>query len=249
MLVYEIDNVLYSDAEVFGENKPVFCMPLPSDDAIDFQISVDDGIVPELWALVDNEVVYKLPPTLIEDNYYWLLSLPAYPLLFNKCVSFIIIDTVSQEANKGAYNSVILESEPVCINAFHDSLIKVTYRNSEEYDTVLFDGNYTGILYIPATFIQEPLKEESKTYIRSNGQTVKLSSRQYSNYFVKTDYLPRYFHEIISLILSLDNVIFDTTLMVSNEGYTYTNVERYSLSQGGVVLSRALYNKLNSNCS
>lgn len=248
MLVYEIDNILYEDSEVYGENTPVFCMPLPSDDTIDFQIAVDPGVIPELWA-IDDSVLYKVTGIPTGENYYWSLSLPAYPLLFNKCISFLIVDTVSQEANEGATNSVILESEPVCINAFHDSLIKVTFRNNEPYDTVLFDDNYTGIVYLPATLIQEPLKEESKTYVKSNGQAVKLSSRQFSNYAVKTDYLPRYFHEIISLILSLDNVVFGTTLMVSNEGYTFTNVERFSLSQGGVNLQRALYNKLNSNCS
>lgn len=248
MLVYEIDNVLYSDLDVYGENKPDFCMPIPSDEVLPFQIQVEDGVIPELWAIANDETIYKIAGTLLGSNYYWSLSLPSYPLLFNKCITFLIVDTTTTDADEGVVNDVILESEPLCINSGHDSIVKVSYRNNEPYDTILFDENYTGIFYIPATLIQNPLKEESKEYIRSDGSTVKLSSRQYSIYDFKTDYLPRYMHEIFALILSLDSVVFNTTAMVG-DSYTFSNIERFALSQGGVNLTRTLYNKLNSNCS
>ena len=249
MVVDQIDNILYGDAPVFGENAPAFWMPFPNDDIIDFQISCDNDVAPYLWIVKNNTVIYKLPPFMVGVNYAWAVDPATYPLLKESCFTFLIVNNVQYNANKGTGMNVILESEPILMSAHHDSLIKITVRNNETYDSMVFDNNYFAHTFINATLIQDALKEEAKTYIKSNGQEIKLSSRQFSNYALKTDYLPRYFHEHMALILSLDYVVFGTTLMVAKEGYSYTNIERYSLSQGGVNLQRALYNKLNSNCT
>ena len=248
MLVYEIDNVLYQDQIVSGEWRPSFAMPLPANDVINFQIQVESPANPQLWCMIGTSVIYTVNPTTIDSNYVWSLTLSEYPNLVDKCVQFLIVDLNQYDATNGVEQAILLESEPIGINSYNESLIKISYINNESYDTITFDDNYIGYFYLPATLIQEPNTEESTVYMQSNGQNVKLTSRQFSSYSLKTDYITRYMHEIFALVLSLDSINFNATLMVAKDAYSYSNIERFALSQGETKLTRALYNKLNTNC-
>ena len=122
------------------------------------------------------------------------------------------------------------------------------YTNNEIFDTVSYSG-YTGYAYIASQLGQDYQFEESTTvYEQSNGVIQKLSARLKDKRKLLTDYMPKFEHEKLSLILMQDNISINGESFVKNNEYTVSPINRYALSQGSTLLNNSIYNFVNSSC-
>jgi hypothetical protein len=242
-------DTLYQFTNILGVEKPTFKQPYPTWGVFVTQIQYDGANTPYLGFFDENNtVVYEQLGTSQGDNLYkWSFDLSIYTNLYDKCLHAYIY-TNQQNISEPEPIDVLAESESISVSTLNNDVLLLTYTNNEIFDTIDYT-NYTNYTYVNAQLGQDYNFEETSTvYERSNGSIQKLSATLKDNRIFLTDYLPRYFHEKLSLAFMHDNVSINNETFVKNSEYAIKAIERYALSQGSTTLSRSNYNYVNSNC-
>jgi hypothetical protein len=243
-------DTLYPFTKIIGVEKPIYLQKYPTWGTFVTQCQYDGLSTPYLGFFdEDNNVIYELLGTSMGSNLYkWSFDLSIYTNLYDKCLHTYIY-TNQQNVVDNLPIDAIAESELLQVSSkYNDLVLQFQYTNNEVFDTVSYSG-YTGYAYIASQLGQDYQFEESTTvYEQSNGVIQKLSARLKDKRKLLTDYMPKFEHEKLSLILMQDNISINGESFVKNNEYTVSPINRYALSQGSTLLNNSIYNFVNSNC-
>jgi len=242
-------DTLYQFTNIIGVENAPFTQTYPTWGVFNTQIQYDGENTPYLGFFDENNtVVYELLGTSLGNNLYkWSFDLSIYTNLYDKCLHAYIY-TNQQNISTPEPIDVLAESESILVSVINNDVNQIEYSNNEIFDTIDYT-NYTNYAYVFAQLGHDYNYEENTTvYEKSNGGIVKLSATLKDKRIFLTDYLPKYFHEKLSLAFMHDNLLIDGESFVKNSEYQLTPIDRFSLSQGSTTLSRSNYNYVNSNC-
>ena len=242
-------DTLYPYQKIVGVEIAPYQQPYPTWGTFVTQIQYDGGSVPYLGFFDENNtLIYENLGTLCgTDLYKWSYNLNNYTNLYNKCLHAYIY-TNQQNIVEPLLIDILAESELLYIGVKYNQVAELIYTNDEIFDTVDY-SSYTGIAYVSTQFGHEyNFEETSTTYEKSDGSILKLSSTLSDKRNFLTDYIPRFEHERLNLAFMQDSVLINGESFVKKSEYTIKPIDRYSLSQGGTILSTSNYNFVNSNC-
>jgi hypothetical protein len=223
--------------------------PFPSWGFLDVQIESELTNLYLGWFDCNSVLVTEFSLTQSGNVHYRNIELANLDVHFDK----IIFAKIYQYQRSGIFENVIVGldlaiSEPFVVSEFYENIQEVQYSNNEPYDSMNFNvGSFVSRAYFRMTYNQPKYIENQKTYLKSNGQTVKLSSRLERKKQYLSEYQPDYRIELLSKINSLDSIQINGDSVGHNES-EITNPDKYSLSQIGATYTEQLYNFVNSNC-
>lgn len=138
-------------------------------------------------------------------------------------------------------------SEPFKITKFEEDMQEIQYQNNEPFDELDFSNNFSLKAYYRMIAESPNFEEEGKVYLKSNGQTQRLTGRLLKKTKYNSEYQPNYRNELLSKINILDKLLINQVEVVASDS-EIENVNKYSLSQFSTIYSNVNYNFINSNC-
>lgn len=229
---------MYNQIDSFAYHNKAFFQKLGTDADLSIQFDATTNLPVEFYDF-DNNLIYSVKSQNFGENQVLNINLSSYPNLHNRCF-YIFIQDVNDN----------IVSEPISCNDIHkESLLKFEYWNNEKFDEVVFgNGSFKHIKYIESYFLEQTFEEEVKTYKKSNGSTIKLASRLLAKNNLKIGYVPKYFHLANALLFMHDNILINGVEYVKTEGYEIEYQQNYGLATAKTVLTKTVFNYLNSNC-
>jgi len=223
--------------------------PFPSWGYFDVQIESTLSNLYIGWFDCDSVLVTEFALTKVGDIHYRNIELTPLDARFDK----ILFAKIYQNQRSGTFDNLLIGpdlaiSEPFIISEYFENIQEIQYSNNEPYDSMVFNvGNFVSRAYFKMTYNQPKYTENQKVYRKSNGQTVKLSSRLERKKQYLSEYMPDYRIELFSKINTLDTITINNDSVVHNES-EISQPDKYSLSQIGATYTEQLYNFVNSNC-
>lgn len=140
----------------------------------------------------------------------------------------------------------------------------VDYNNNEDAFGFIYSsnvspfplGSLTNRIRLPFYLRQPQFPTSRNVFTLSNGQEIKLSARVKKEWSVKTEWMPKEWHEKLAIALEHDTVNFNNSnanvnskvLMDSTYQIEWQDYLDYPMAQANFKVKQTPYNNVNSNC-